>query len=69
MSARRIPSRKKGHEDCVDATAFTVVQVSLSASLSGCTLATFTEDSVHLYDDGDPTSYASHGDAPPASPT
>jgi hypothetical protein len=54
-------------EDCVDATAFTGVQFSISGSLSGCTLGYFTEDSVHLYDDGSPTSYASHGIGRPAT--
>ena len=48
-------------KSCVDATAFTGVQFSLSGSISGCTLRYFTEDSVHLYDDGDPTSHSSHG--------
>jgi hypothetical protein len=47
--------------DCVDASAFTGVRFSISGSLSGCTLHYFTEDSVHLYDDGDPMSHAQHG--------
>jgi hypothetical protein len=46
-------------KDCVDATAFTGVEFSISGSLSGCKLAYFTEDSVHLYDDGSP--HATHG--------
>jgi len=46
---------------CVDATAFTGVQFSISGSIAGCTLRYFTEDSVHLFDDGDPTSHSSHG--------
>ena len=49
-------------QDCVDASlAFTGVQFSISGSLSGCTLHYFTEDSLHLYDDGDPMSHADHG--------
>lgn len=48
-------------DDCVDATAFVGVQFSISGSLSGCALGYFTEDSVHLYDDGDPMSHGSHG--------
>lgn len=47
--------------DCVDATAFTGVQFSISGSISGCTLRYFTEDSVHLFDDGGPMSHSSHG--------
>ena len=52
-------------QDCVDATAFTGVQFSISGSLSGCALRYFTEDSAHLYDDGDPMSHAHHGIAGP----
>jgi hypothetical protein len=47
--------------DCVDALAFTGVQFSISGSLSGCSLHYFTEDSVHLEDDGDPMAHTEHG--------
>jgi hypothetical protein len=53
--------------DCVDASAFTGVQFSISGSLSGCSLHYFTEDSVHLEDDGDPMSHAEHGIGRPAA--
>jgi hypothetical protein len=46
---------------CIDAAVFTGVQFSISGFVSGCTLGYFTEDSIHLYDDGDPRSHASHG--------
>jgi hypothetical protein len=47
-------------QDCIDAADFAGVQFTISGSFSGCTLAYFTEDSVHLFDDGDPV-YGSHG--------
>ncbi len=47
-------------QDCIDAAGFVGVQFTISGSFSGCTLAYFTEDSVHLFDDGDPV-YGSHG--------
>jgi len=48
-------------QDCADATAFTGVEFSISGSVSGCTLGYFTEDSVHLFDDGTP--HGTHGTA------
>jgi hypothetical protein len=42
--------------ECVDASAFTGVQFSISGSLSGCTLLQATQDSAHLQYDGSATS-------------
>ncbi|MEP6653385.1 MAG: hypothetical protein ABJA82_08510 [Myxococcales bacterium] len=47
-------------EKCIDASAFTGVQFSISGSLSGCTLSQATQDSAHLYGRG-PTSAARYG--------
>ncbi|MFL5304490.1 MAG: hypothetical protein ACJ8F1_04725 [Polyangia bacterium] len=53
--------------DCVDASAFTGAQFSISGSLSGCTLRYFTEDSANLAYDGDPTSHTDHGTGSPGA--
>ena len=39
-------------DKCVDATAFTGLQFSISGSLSGCTFGQCTQDSAHLHDSG-----------------
>ncbi|MDB4980548.1 MAG: hypothetical protein JWM82_1300 [Myxococcales bacterium] len=45
---------------CVDATAFTGLQFTISGSLSGCVFGEGTQDSAHLHADGSSV-YAAHG--------
>ncbi|MEP6652225.1 MAG: hypothetical protein ABJA82_02640 [Myxococcales bacterium] len=54
-------------ESCVDASAFTGVQYTISGTVSGCALVHFVEDSAHLFDDGIPLSSGSHGTGPVGS--
>ncbi len=54
-------------QGCVDAATFTGLQFSISGSLSGCTLRYFTQDSLHLYDDGYPMSHGKLGTGLPGA--
>ena len=52
---------------CVDATAFTGVQFSVSGAVSGCAFGLAVQDSAHLYYDGNSTGPNRHGTGAPGS--
>jgi hypothetical protein len=55
-------------QECLDASAFTGLQFSISGSLSGCTLGEATQDSAHLpYDASRTTGVGAFGTGAPGS--
>lgn len=52
ISTRQVLLVDLPFDECVDASAFTGLQFSISGSLSGCTFGQATQDSAHLQYDG-----------------